>query len=437
MRITAASIIVLVCALAAVGLLVNRAAADGHGCPSDWPTQQSAAPSAGQGSIDYNDFHTDGDGDRWFVIRSTDSNGYTTIRAYVADDGYDSGYRSSSPDETCYLIVRRPSDAEDAAQPIQISFQREQERENLPFVDELFASLTASEIDCIRNVIGKDQTLQRARLMDTSNTLKVYNCIASSKMYDDATITFLVKLFAIQDGGRSYKTVNCLIDVSTEYEKLVHLRLGTASLAPAELETYAPGIGRMGGCLELDEHIRNLLNIVVAQDKRDKVSTGAYIAREIRASTNSALQSCISRDVGSKLDDISGKTVIESFAYFPNGELLQCLLLDQETAANVYAHVASSRAGISTGGKLSPNAESCFKEMATSGNESTYRLLVALAVNPEGVVDHSASFTADDAVLKRLSDQGFACMTPTGPNDPRFQDWLTAFNSSNLALRPS
>ena len=279
--------------------------------------------------------------------------------------------------------------------------------------------------------------------MKTSNTLPVYNCIATSKMYDDATIIFLVKLFAIQDGGRSYKTVNCLIDVSTEYDKLVHLRLGTASLAQTELGQYAPGIAGMGECLTLQEHIRNLLNIVVAQDKLDKVSTGAYIAREIRASTNSALQSCISSNVGSKLDDISGKTVIESFAYFPNGELLQCLLLDQQTAANVYAHVASSRAGISTGGKLSPNAESCFKEMATSGNESTYRLLVALAVDPQGVVEHSASITADDAVLKSLSDRGFACMTPNPATDPpdiyriKFEDWLTAFNSSNLALRPS
>ena len=87
MRITALAIIVLVCALAAVGLFVNHTAdADGHGCPSDWPAPQGAA-SSGQASIDYNDFHTDGDGERWFVIRSTDSNGYTTIRAYVADAG--------------------------------------------------------------------------------------------------------------------------------------------------------------------------------------------------------------------------------------------------------------------------------------------------------------------------------------------------------------
>ena len=429
MRITAASIIVLVCALAAVGLLVNRAAADGHGCPSDWPAQQSAAPSAGQGSIDYNDFHTDGDGKRWFVIRSTDSNGYTTIRAYVADDGYDSGYRSSSPDETCYLIVRRPSDAEDAAQPTQISFQREQERENLPFVDDLFASLTASEISCIRNIIGKDQTLQRQRLMDKRNTLPVIRCIPNSQWYEDSTIIFSVKLFAIQDGGRSYSTVNCLIDVSTKYPKLVHLRLGTG-LTQGEQLQLAPASGELTACLSPAEQIQNLLNIVLAQDALDEVSNGNYIISAINASTNTALRDCISNNVGSRLNEISGLSVIKSFKLFPNDELLDCLLLDQQTATDVYAQVASTRAGISSPtGRLSPDAEACFKNFATA---STYRQLVTLAVDPERAVGQATNLSN----LNSLVQQGFACMTPdpNNPNDPRLADFLTAFLSSNLAL---
>ena len=443
MRITAASIIVLVCALAAVGLLVNHTAdADGHGCPSDWPAQQGAAPSHGLGSIDYNDFHTDGDGERWFVIRSTDSNGYTTIRAYVADDGYDSGYRSSSPDETCYLIVRRPSDTEDAAKPTQISFQEGGERENLGFVEELFASLSASEISCIRNVIGESPTTQRERLLDKRNVLPVIRCIPNSQWYEEPTIIFSVKLFALQDGGRSYDTVNCLISVSTKYPKLVHLRLGTVpltSLTQAELPQLGIASNQLNECLKPDERIRNLLNIVVAQDVLDRVSNGAYIVSAINASTNSALNSCIDdNNVRSRLDEIRGLSVIQSFNHFPNGELLQCLLLDRQTATNVYAHVASSRAGISSAtGRLSPNAETCFKSLAT---ESTYRLLTTLAVDPAGVVQGSSGVAANLGDLDSVVNRGFRCMTPDPTSDPpdllqiKFGDLITAFLSSNLAL---
>ena len=441
MRITAASIIVLVCALAAVGLLVNHTAdADGHGCPSDWPAQQGAASPHGLGSIDYNDFHTDGDGERWFVIRSTDSNGYTTIRAYVADDGYDSGYRSSSPDETCYLIVRRPSDTEDAAKPTQISFQEGGERENLGFVEELFASLSASEISCIRNVIGESPTTQRERLLDKRNVPPVIRCIPNSQWYDESTIIFSVKLFALQDGGRSYSTVNCLIGVSTGIPKLVHLRLGTVplgSLTQAELQELGPASADMTNCMTLEEQITNLLNIVVAQDALDRVSNGAYIVSAINASTNSALNSCIDdNNVRSRLDEIRGLSVIQSFNHFPNGELLECLLLDQQTATNVYAHVASSRAGIaSPTGRLSANAETCFQGLATG---STYRLLVTLAVDPAGVVQHSAAITASLTDLNSTVNRGFLCMTPTGLDDPlfaiKFGDLITAFLSSNLAL---
>ena len=217
----------------------------------------------------------------------------------------------------------------------------------------------------------------------------MYNCIHGDKIYDDATIAFLVRLFALQDGGRSYQTVNCLIGVSTENQinrKLVHLRLDTVSMADlTQQEQFALGAASndMTRCMTLHEQILNLLNIVVEQDKQDSFSNGDYLITEIRASTDTALQNCINSNVGSKLDEISGKSVIESFKHFENGELLNCLLLDQQTAAKVYAHVASSRAGISSPAKrLSVNAEACFEALATSGTESTYRLLVTLAVDP-------------------------------------------------------
>ena len=101
-----------------LALPVNDAAAAGPPCPASWPQQ------AGDG-ISYQDFFTDSAGARWFVIRSSDSNGYTTIRAYPATDG--DQYVANSPDEVCYLVVRRPGDAEDAAEPTQVVFPREKE----------------------------------------------------------------------------------------------------------------------------------------------------------------------------------------------------------------------------------------------------------------------------------------------------------------------
>ena len=438
MRIASIAVIVLVCALAVSALLMQQrvASADGHQCPSSLPSQSSEG------------LHTDDRGKGWFLIRSSDSNGYTHVRAYVADDSYGPGYIPASPDETCYLIVRRPGDAADAAQPTQVTFRQEREPENLPLVEDLFASLSASEISCIRNIIGRNQTLQTQRLMDNHNTLPVYNCIDSGKMYEDATIAFLVRLFALQDGERlkrlgipdgerSYNAVNCLIGVSTQNRinrELVHLRLGTVSMNSfPEAKQFALGAAsnEMTRCMPLHEQILNLLNIVVKQNELDSFSDGDYIISAIDASTNSALQDCISSNVGSRLNEISGKKVIQSFKHFPNGELLNCLLLDQQTAAKVYAHVASSRAGISSPTKrLSANAEACFEALATSGTESTYRLLVTLAVDPQGVVEHSSTITADDAVLNSLVGQGLACMMAQST------DLLTAFNSSNLALRP-
>lgn len=111
-----AMMIAVVCVLVASGVLSQQAArADGHGCPSSWPDQA------------YEGFHTDEQGKGWYVIRKSDSNGYTTVRAYAADDGYASGYRSGSTDEICFLAVRSAGDSEDAVEPKQIAFTKETE----------------------------------------------------------------------------------------------------------------------------------------------------------------------------------------------------------------------------------------------------------------------------------------------------------------------
>ena len=122
------SIVIIACLVgAAVGMLsipARDAAAADPACPGSWPQP------AGDG-ISYQDFFTDSDGKRWFVIRSSDSNGYTTVRAYPATDD---GYVANSPDEVCYLVVRRPGDAEDAAEPTQVVFPAEPEEPPPPVV---------------------------------------------------------------------------------------------------------------------------------------------------------------------------------------------------------------------------------------------------------------------------------------------------------------
>ena len=112
MRIGSVAIIVAVFALALSVLLLQQrvSLADGHECPSSWPSESSEG------------LHTDDQGKGWFIIRSADSNGYESVRAYAADDAYSAGYAPGSPDEICYLIVRRPGDTADAAEPTQVTF---------------------------------------------------------------------------------------------------------------------------------------------------------------------------------------------------------------------------------------------------------------------------------------------------------------------------
>ena len=116
--IKAASIIAVLlflCALTAMTPSAQTVYAGTPDCPSSWPADQGEQ------------FFTDPDGAEWFVIRSADSNGYETLRAYPADDSYATGYVPGSPDEVCNLLVRRPRSTADLDEPRQVTFRAEQE----------------------------------------------------------------------------------------------------------------------------------------------------------------------------------------------------------------------------------------------------------------------------------------------------------------------
>ena len=107
-------------ALGAILLYADSVSAGTPQCPSSWPD----APGE--------QFFSDSDGAEWFVIRSRDSNGYETVRAYPADDGYTAGYAPGSPDEACFLVVRRPGSDVDLQPAAQVTFLAEQEEESEP-----------------------------------------------------------------------------------------------------------------------------------------------------------------------------------------------------------------------------------------------------------------------------------------------------------------
>ena len=109
--------ILCVCVLGAFAIYADTAHARTPECPSSWPAEPAEQ------------FFTDSDGADWFIIRSADSNGYETVRAYRADDGYQAGYVPGSPDEVCYLLVRRRGQTEDLAEARQLVFRVEQEPE--------------------------------------------------------------------------------------------------------------------------------------------------------------------------------------------------------------------------------------------------------------------------------------------------------------------
>lgn len=127
-----ASIVVallFLCALGAIASGADTAHARAAGCPSSWPNAEGEQ------------FFTDSSGAEWFVIRSADSNGYETVRAYPADDRYAAGFVPGSPDEICNLLVRRPESAADLTEPRQVTFRAEREK-RVPRVSQPVATKT-------------------------------------------------------------------------------------------------------------------------------------------------------------------------------------------------------------------------------------------------------------------------------------------------------
>ena len=112
--------LIALAALAGAGLLMQRSTVAAPDCPASWPAQ------------DHQGFYTDAAGAGWFIIRSSDSNGYATVRAYAASDRYASGYVPNSPDRMCYLLVRRAGDAADLAEPRQLDFPSEPDADPAP-----------------------------------------------------------------------------------------------------------------------------------------------------------------------------------------------------------------------------------------------------------------------------------------------------------------
>ena len=117
------------CAVALFVLADTSHGANLPDCPSDWPVVESddTVLETDYGGGSFEGFHTDSNGDEWYIIRSVDDNGYSLVRAYPASDQHDSGYVTDQPSKVCYLIVRGPDETEDRDPPTQIDFPNESE----------------------------------------------------------------------------------------------------------------------------------------------------------------------------------------------------------------------------------------------------------------------------------------------------------------------
>ena len=146
----------------------------GPDCPSSWP--------AG----DHDDFFTDTEGRRWFIIRATDSNGYTTIRAYEGSDLYDSGYALNSPDEICYLVVRRPGNTADDAEPKRVEFAREREEDRPPA---MVVSIPPKSSPAEYTMYFVDEAIRRYETDGLDATLAHYN---SQESVDGQWYVFII-----------------------------------------------------------------------------------------------------------------------------------------------------------------------------------------------------------------------------------------------------
>ena len=114
-KISVILVMLALCLLGGLSFPAGEAFARGPACPSSWPEQA------------HEGFFTDAEGKEWFIIRSADSNGYVTVRAYAASDSYASGYVPNSPDQVCYLLARLAGETDDLTEPRQLEFSSEQE----------------------------------------------------------------------------------------------------------------------------------------------------------------------------------------------------------------------------------------------------------------------------------------------------------------------
>ena len=268
----------LIGAVVAIALFAGTAYAREPDCPSSWPEETAEQ------------FFTDSEGAEWFVIRSADNNGYETVRAYRADDGYQTGYVPGSPDEVCYLLVRRPGSAEDVPDAQQVVFRAEQEPEETtpaiaktlfrefydrlipvgpyganpdPKWGDLFVLFSAEERSCIAAALGKEGLAAAAqssffhdddepRLQD----IFIFSCLSedtAGALFSAVTFASIVR--GIEASGEDNACVLALLEPavaalsnpSATEEDLLAVARFFFGLIACGLEAAGPGAGAPGG----------------------------------------------------------------------------------------------------------------------------------------------------------------------------------------------
>ena len=152
----------------------NLASAHTPDCPSSIPT------------ADGESFWTDSDGDRWFIVRQSDSSGYTTVQAYVASDDYDIGCIATSPHETCVLKVRGPDDEVDLNPPVPIFIRNDDDDD--PATETRVPSATYS----LSETSGSTETTESTETSESTETTGVANIGVASFVYQGTEVTILI-----------------------------------------------------------------------------------------------------------------------------------------------------------------------------------------------------------------------------------------------------
>ena len=104
------TLIVAICVGLAFAMLATTDTTHGANlpaCPTDWPVVENddTVLETDYGGGSFEGFHTESNGDEWYIIRSVDDNGYSLVRAYPASDQHDAGYVTDQPSKVCYLAV--------------------------------------------------------------------------------------------------------------------------------------------------------------------------------------------------------------------------------------------------------------------------------------------------------------------------------------------